>query len=398
MNTDNEKQYRQIFSKFLSATPLEIEKYADESATIVLPSVSAQLVQSLCSDVGDLFREEPCLLEIPSPAIIVGDIHGHILDLFRVLKEFGLPDKVPYVFLGDLVDRGEFSIETVILVFLLKIFFPDNVHLIRGNHEFELLSANCGFAKQLADHFENAGEVFESFVDAFSFIPLACLIDGTVLCIHGGLGPGVFSLSQFRKQERPINDFAEDFVNSVLWSDPQEGLEDFAPSNRGTGFFFGAPSVKEFLEANNLTTIVRGHECVLPGVQWMFDKSIVTVFTASNYCGLMGNHAGVLEVKSKGVFESHSFPPLPYLKRDSVIFRSTTRTPRTTRLATLPNHSTASISTFSTLQKLPSLSQSTGTPVKRGMEKVHLIKPTPSVGRGLQLQPTLPTFKKRAIL
>ena len=401
MKAENERQYRQLFTKFLNACPLEIEKYADESATMVLPSVPSSLIKSICADVGDLFREEQCLLELRAPCIIVGDLHGHILDLYRVFKEFGLPDKIPYVFLGDLVDRGEFSLETVILVFLLKLNFPDNVYLIRGNHEFELLSGNCGFAKQINDHYDDFSEVFEAFCITFSFIPLGCLIDGSTLCLHGGLGPGVFSLSQFRKQERPINDFADDFVNSVLWSDPQEGLQGFAPSNRGTGFFFGRDAAKEFLEANNIKTIVRGHECVRPGIQWMFDNSVVTVFTASNYCGLMGNNAGVLEVKEKDVFESHSYPPLPYLKRDAAIFKSAARTQRH-RLATLPNASAANItsfsSSFSTLQKLPSLIHSSGSPIKNKTEKVHLIRPTPSVGRALQLQPTLPSFKKRPIL
>ena len=400
MNSENERQYRTIFQKFIHATPMEIEQYADESATLVLPNAPSPLVQSLCSDVGDIFREEPCLLEISSPCIIIGDIHGHILDLLRVLKVFGLPDKTPFVFLGDLVDRGEFSVETVILVFLLKVLFPDNVHIIRGNHEFEFMSTQCGFSKQIDHFYDNGQELFESFLVTFSSIPLGCLIDGTTLCMHGGLGPGVFSLSQFRKQERPINDFGEDFVNSVLWSDPHEGIKMYAESTRGTGYYFGCDATKEFCEANNIHTIVRGHECVLPGIKWMFDRSVVTVFTASNYCGLMGNNAGVLEVKGPDQFEEHKFPPLQYLKRSAAIFKSTARNPRR-RLGTMPAHSAGKIPTVSTLEKLPSLNHhpttgSTGSPhEKQKVERLPLIKPTASMGRGLSLQGTVPCLKKK---
>lgn len=363
---DPKARYRTLLGRFVCATPLEIERYAEESVNIVLPTVPATMVRTICEDVGELFRDGPSLVEIPAPCIVIGDLHGHILDLLRVIKKFGMPDKIPFVFLGDLVDRGEFSIETVLIVFLLKLVHPENVHVVRGNHEFDFLSRQCGFMAQLKNFYDEQ-DLFECFMVTFSFMPLGCLIDEGILCIHGGLGPGVFSLSQFRKMERPVDNFDDDFIGSVLWGDPHDATNTFTPSSRGTGYFFGAEATKEFLTANRLTTLVRAHECVMGGVRRMFDGACVTVFTASNYCGLMGNSAGILEVKGRNLMHTHEFPPLQYLKRGSAVFRSmasgSSRVRFGSRSIASPKVPPTNANLSSSCNKLPPLSQANQGPV-----------------------------------
>lgn len=324
---ENYSNYTKLFGNFMNSCPLDIEKYANGTASLVLPALPKDLVLSLCSDVGDMLRDSPNMLELATPISVVGDIHGHILDLLRILKLCGTPDKVKYLFLGDIVDRGEFSVETAILVFLMKVLFPENVYIIRGNHEFEFLCTQCGFSTQLEQEFHD-DNMLDSFLVTFSYLPISALIDNKILAVHGGIGPSCFSLNQLKKVERPINDFADDYISSILWSDPLDGIEFFQPSTRGTGFFFGDKATNEFVTQNGISMIIRGHECVMSGCEFKFDNQLVTVFSASNYCGLMNNDAGVLIIKNVNQFETKQFPPLKYLKRDNTIFRAFGGSPR----------------------------------------------------------------------
>jgi protein phosphatase len=144
---------RALFNSYSSAMSGEVIRYATERRPLVLPRPDPALISALFRAAGDLFSSEPTLLDISSPCRVIGDIHGQILDLFRILNKFGFPGSASYLFLGDLVDRGEFSIECLVCVFLMKVIWPDRVWVIRGNHEFAFLCSQCGFFNSILSFF-----------------------------------------------------------------------------------------------------------------------------------------------------------------------------------------------------------------------------------------------------
>ena len=313
-------RFRSALDMYLGAFAFDVLKYASRNITLTLPIMETDLLFELFNHARTIFSDEPTLLTIQSPCIVVGDIHGQILDLIRILKQFGLPDKQRYVFLGDIVDRGEFSVETLVSVLLLKVIWPDNVFIIRGNHEFQFLCSQCGFMSQMIACFDNP-DLYQASAVAFDHLPLAVLIDNEMLCVHGGIGPLLTRLEDIRTIARPVEDYGDDVLDSLVWSDPSEDVCMFEPSARGTGYLFGRIACDEFLTRNNLSMIIRGHECVQEGCRAQFYNQCLTVFSASNYCGITNNQAGVLEITSVNTWQFKTFPPLPWLERKHVMFK-----------------------------------------------------------------------------
>jgi diadenosine tetraphosphatase ApaH/serine/threonine PP2A family protein phosphatase len=327
MNENHKLQFLNILKEFLSEASGRVEQVAKHAVHISFPVMPSDKVKFLCSEVKEIFKNEPSMLEIEPKVIVVGDIHGHILDLIRVFDTFGLPDKQKYLFLGDLVDRGEFSIESVIIIFLCKYLYPNNFYLIRGNHEFVQMCDKFGFSSQIADVY-NDSEVFDAFIDCFSYIPLSALIGTQFFCVHGGIGPSHCFLQQFKDLKRPIVDFSDSFLEDIVWSDPYINAQCFEKSNyRGSGFLFGKEALEDFLTSNNLKLLIRAHECVTDGFQYLHDDLVLTVFSASNYCGYCANNAAVLVIQDNDTVTPHVFSPLNYLKREDVTYKSSHRLP-----------------------------------------------------------------------
>lgn len=289
-----------------------------------LPLVTPTNLKAICERAQDIFQSEDMILKLTEEVIIVGDIHGHIIELFRILIRFGWPPLKTYVFLGDIVDRGEFSLETITLILVMKILFPKKVFVIRGNHEFIEMFKKDGFSNEIYSTYKDV-TIENSFNDCFAMMPLAALIFDKVLCIHGGIGPEIMSLKDIEMIPRPIYEYSgvgASVLKSLLWSDPNKYVPGFQPSSRGTGWYFGGEVLAPFLERNGLDCIVRGHECVEKGVEMCFSRKCITVFTASRYCGLSTNKSGVLIVKSATDWDVVTFLPVPcYQKRADAVLQ-----------------------------------------------------------------------------
>lgn len=280
------------------------------------PRWPPKMLRELAKAVGEIFALEPVILHCDEPLIIVGDIHGHLLDLHRILMNFGYPPTQRYLFLGDFVDRGPFSTECITLIYALKFLYPSHVLIIRGNHEFPSTSSSGGFADEIEQMYPGK-RLFKAFCDSFANMPLAAILFKQILCVHGGLCPEFAEVAQLNEIERPMDDAVDPIINGILWSDPSGQTADFEPSRRGTGWKFGSAPVSEFLRINSLDMIVRGHEMVHEGYELMFDGHLLTVFSASNYCGACGNNSAVAVVKSAKEVEPISMAPLAYLKRSA---------------------------------------------------------------------------------
>jgi protein phosphatase len=170
--------------------------------------------------------------------------------------------------------------------------------------------------------FYQSESLYQDAVSVFPHIPLAALVDESVLCVHGGIGPNVISPAAIAWVKRPLDDFGDEVVDSLVWSDPDPNIEHFEPStSRGAGYIFGESAALAFLDDARLSLLVRAHECVPDGAKEVFGGRVLTVFSASNYCGLMGNQAAVLDV-APGFRQVKQFPPIPWLLRSSVHFGS----------------------------------------------------------------------------
>lgn len=298
---------RSINSIFDRHEQLNFQLYSDRT----LVTISEAAMMKFC--------QEPTLLEINGPLVVVGDIHGHILDLYRIFTKYDLPPATKYLFLGDIVDRGPFGIESLFLILSLKILYPRNIYLIRGNHEFKEMTTKCGFLEEIEEMYEKSTLVYESILNCFKYIPL-CAKVGQIICVHGGLDPSLHSISQIKQYPRPISEYTRDIIEGILWSDPaKHDAKDYIKSHRGHGYEFGENVLTEFLKNNNLVQLIRGHECV-DGIKAVFHDKVLTVFSASNYVSANNNQSGVILINEKNHSYPMILPRIPFLTRRMVKF------------------------------------------------------------------------------
>ncbi|XP_028052191.1 serine/threonine-protein phosphatase BSL1-like isoform X3 [Camellia sinensis] len=203
-------------------------------------------VGELCYAVEQIFMQEPTVLQLKAPIKVFGDLHGQFGDLMRLFDEYGFPSPagdityIDYLFLGDYVDRGQHSLETITLLLALKIQYPDNVFLIRGNHEAADINALFGFRLECIERMGESDGIWAwtRFNQLFNFLPLAALIEKKIICMHGGIGRSIHSVEQIEKLERPITmDGGSIILMDLLWSDPTENdsVEGLRPNARGPG-------------------------------------------------------------------------------------------------------------------------------------------------------------------
>ncbi|WOK91732.1 serine/threonine-protein phosphatase [Canna indica] len=280
-------------------------------------------IADLCDSAERIFISEPSVLQIKAPVKIFGDLHGQFGDLMRLFDEYGAPSTagdiayIDYLFLGDYVDRGQHSLETITLLLALKVEYPHNVHLIRGNHEAADINALFGFRIECI---ERMGErdgiwVWHRFNRLFNWLPLAALIEKKIICMHGGIGRSINHVEQIENLQRPITMEAGSIVlMDLLWSDPTENdsVEGLRPNARGPGLVtFGPDRVMEFCNNNDLQLIVRAHECVMDGFERFAQGHLITLFSATNYCGTANNAGAILVLGRDLVVVPKLIHPLP---------------------------------------------------------------------------------------
>lgn len=448
MNSINQHQlvqFQKILDDHIEQMSKNLENVSNGQEKFTFKICDRSVLTSICEKSRQLFRDEPIIINIPGECIVVGDIHGHIIDLYRIFTTFDLPPKTKYLFLGDIVDRGGFSLETITLILVLKILFPNHIYIIRGNHEFDFrlfndkiecpnnsfysellesyqisdssrrqnyhqtiqkrlgntlnsttnqppiqaaetqislqmrnknsisksstpnllqstkelntnpihrqsssplytLSSSLQFMRDLSSehrkestnfehadrtqsyHHRHAYNLFNEFSETFSFMPFAAIFGESILCIHGGIGGSFVDLNNdLNHIERPIRDFENNTVENILWSDPLSDTNcdfdnlNFIASPRGRGCLFSKNAFDIFMHTNHLKLMIRGHQCV-DGIQIQYNSHLITVFSASNYCGLHSNKAGVVKILNDRSIHAHTFPPFRFLERSSAVF------------------------------------------------------------------------------
>ena len=240
---------------------------------------NAEIV-AICSSVREVLLSQPALLELSAPVKIVGDIHGQYTDLLRTFEMCGFPPNSNYLFLGDYVDRGKKSLETILLLFCYKLKYPENFFLLRGNHESANVTRVYGFYDECKRRCNV--KIWKTFIDAFNCLPIAAIVASKIFCVHGGLSPSLTHMDDIRQIARPTDVPDYGLLNDLLWSDPADMEADWESNERGVSYCFGKKVIMDFLQRNDFDLVCRAHMVVEDGYEFFQDRVLVTVFSAPN--------------------------------------------------------------------------------------------------------------------
>lgn len=261
-------------------------------------------LEQLCNEVEIIIQREPSLLRLRSPLKIFGNIHGQLVDLLQLFENFGVPTDIlfpkgdiegfTYLFLGDFIDKGPQSLETLILLFSLKIKHPDSIFFLRGHHEDIILNRIYGFGEECAvkleENIDEPHSFFNKFNIIFQYFPMAALVNKEILCLHSGIGQILRKIEDIERMERPIEishpsiNFYEKIVWDILYSclATKENNNNLNKKS-SVNINFSKDHLLQFLQENQLKMIIRSHECVPQGLESEVENSILTVFSALEY-------------------------------------------------------------------------------------------------------------------
>lgn len=287
--------HRQIegISGFAVASPNEIvakllSPHDSKKACLVITSE----INWICQASVSLLLSQPSLLRLQTPIILVGDLHGQYFDLIRIFRKYGFPNVANYLFLGDYVDRGSDSLDIILLLLTFKLLYPNNIFLLRGNHECFSVSSTYGFK----DECEHKDRPYACFLPVFESLPIASIVGNKIFCVHGGIAPSIESMSEIEQFQRPREVPSFGMIHELLWSDPSVQISGFGQNSRGSCLTFGPKAARDFMKKFDFEMIVRAHELVQEGFSFPFGKTmnVVTLFSATQYS--TGNNLGAVMI------------------------------------------------------------------------------------------------------
>lgn len=302
-NTKEEQHYFNTILKIISSLSIH-KRFSSFNSPIPF---DLDIALDIVENAVELFNNEPSVLQIKtktqesSEFVIVGDIHGNLNSLARILTVKGYPPKTRYLFLGDYVDRGENSCEVMVLLYSLKCLFPNDIFLIRGNHEFKDMTDNYGFKYECFkrihknNEFNGPEKFYQLVTDSFASLPICAILNNDIFCVHGGITALIDSRNQLLKINKVGNQFCQDdsVQAEFLWNDPSSDTDTYEQSSRGIGCIFGQDALKTFLDNMEFKLVIRGHQSVMNGYEWPLaqNSGILTVFSSLDYCGTFNNGA-----------------------------------------------------------------------------------------------------------
>ena len=273
-------------------------------------------IRMLCVRAREVFMSQPILLELEAPIKICGDIHGQYHDLLRLFEYGGFPPEANYLFLGDYVDRGKQSLETICLLLAFKIKYPENFFILRGNHECASINRIYGFYDECKRRYNI--KMWKTFTDCFNCLPVAAIVDEKIFCCHGGLSPELQQLDQIKKIVRPTDVPDTGLLCDLLWSDPDKDMVGWGENDRGVSFTFGEDIVAQFLRKMDLDLVCRAHQVVEDGYEFFARRQLVTIFSAPNYCGEFDNAGGMMAVDETLMCSFQILKPAEKAKRQAL--------------------------------------------------------------------------------
>ena len=298
MNNDN------IIEKLLSVRGNKPGKQVD---------LKEEEIKFLIDKSLPIIKEQKMLVELEAPLHVCGDIHGQYYDLLRIFEHCGYPGEYNYLFLGDYVDRGKQSLETICLLLCYKIKYPEKVTLLRGNHESSVTNRIYGLYDECKRRYNV--RLWKSFTELFNYLPVAAIIDDKILCMHGGLSPELKNIQNISEISRPTDIPDTGLLCDLLWSDPDKEVQEYDENDRGVSVIFGEKIVQDFNKKNDLDLIIRAHQVVDDGYEFFAQRQLITIFSAPNYCGEFDNSAGIMIIDDSLTCSLKVLRPVENLKK-----------------------------------------------------------------------------------
>lgn len=281
---------------------------------------SQNLAMQLLGKAQYVLEQDPILLKLTGQYVVVGDIHGNIDDLLRIFEKYGYPPSTKYLFLGDYVDRGDYSTEVLLLLYALKIKFKNQIYLLRGNHEADQIASMYGFRTECFKRLNK--NCYNKVIETFKQMPIAAVLNHKIFCVHGGIPRKLNAVDDLMKIEKARNPPLRSITSDILWSDPEPKVDLFKPSSRGIGNLFGVKPLLKFLSSNNLEMVIRSHESCEKGFDYPFSrkqegaKSCLTIFSTTNYCD-EANQGAVALVSPEGEVTIEVFDAMTHREKQS---------------------------------------------------------------------------------
>lgn len=285
--------------------------------SIPIPTFSKESVIDLCDEAIKILKLQPTLVPLKGPLVIVGDLHGNMHDLLRILSTYGYTPMTQYLFLGDYVDRGSFSIETILILLTEYVQNPSRITLLRGNHELKDVNSTYGFREEF-DSANYDEELYYKINEVFDYFPISAVIDKQVFCVHGGICSDLHDLRQIYNTIKPITlENISGMIKKLLWSDPSYVYESYGATERGYGEAFGFLALGNFCSSTKIKLVIRAHEKQEKGYS-AFGNNCLTVFSSSGYFN--NNQGAVLCYKDPNSIIIRSYNPIDHITKKNALF------------------------------------------------------------------------------
>ena len=252
-------------------------------------------ISKILQNAKDFFEKENLLLEFnlkdkDKEIYVIGDIHGNLDTLLKLIEIINKNNPEIVIFLGDIVDRGPKQLECLLIILALKILDSQKYYLLKGNHETLEMNQYYGFFQDFVYRFKNSDN-FSEILKLYNVLPICATINNTILCLHGGIPQDNDVLKKLRgiktKERESILKSISHGLFQIMWNDPKVGLKGFTESFRGSGIkFFGEDVFDNFMKENNLKLLIRSHECFPEGYRWFFHNHLLSIFSSANYRGI----------------------------------------------------------------------------------------------------------------
>lgn len=301
----------------------DVKSIGDE---IPIPYIDKNTLVSLIKEIPLLFQKYPTVLDLHGDYVIVGDVHGNLHDMIRIFAHYGYPPERKYIFLGDYVDRGEYSVEVIFILFALCIKYPTHIYLLRGNHEFTRVNRRYGLYDEIKTKY-NDEELFILLNEAFAYMPIAAILNNYYFLVHAGVNSvKETKIEEIKSLVRPIDDYEDSTIVNLLWSDPTDdpGLNG-TPNLRGVGCYFNENTVERFLRNSGLQKLIRGHQCVF-GIETVHDGLTMTIFSSSDYSE--HNTGAAIEITGTKIDNSFIYSPVMHVNSRDAFYYSIKSAPR----------------------------------------------------------------------
>jgi len=251
----------------------------------IIQNFDREDILELLGNVEKKLELEQNLIYIPQgKTMVIGDLHGDIISLKKILQIFFRDVFQTILFLGDYVDRGPKQLEVINTLFHYKRLMPERVVLLRGNHEDRFINRNYGFYDELRLKFPSYKELFRRYNQVFSILPIAAITWNKIFCVHGGIPEGLEDIEEINFLPKKHEDKDCKISTQLIWNDPREKGKDFRQSTRGPGIkTFGKKAFNDFMANNDLTLMIRGHERFKNGFKTYFNEQLISIFSSQSY-------------------------------------------------------------------------------------------------------------------